>query len=64
MRKATRDGEELVEAVLKIARGLDGKMQSERSKAWALDFLADRLWGKPAQSIELVAPAGEDDELD
>jgi len=42
--------------VLAIARHEDPKITSERSVTWALEWLADRLWGRPVASIELTAP--------
>jgi hypothetical protein len=53
VREATRDGAEIVETVLAIARGTVATMASERSRTWALEWLADRAFGRPAQSLEL-----------
>lgn len=55
----TNGGAEIVERVLAIARGEDTEIRSERSRTWALEFLADRVWGRPAMSLELTAPDGQ-----
>jgi hypothetical protein len=53
----TDGGREIVDRVLAIARGEDATISSERSRTWALEWLADRVWGKPISSIELVGNA-------
>lgn len=50
----TRNGVELVERVLKIARGEDESLDDPRSRTWALDWLSDRGFGKPQQVVELT----------
>jgi hypothetical protein len=56
VRAATKDGAELVDLVLAIARGTHETIKSERSRTWALEWLADRAFGRPVQSIELQMP--------
>lgn len=52
----TGGGAEIVERILAIARGEDKTIASERSRTWAWEWLGDRLWGRPAQSLELTSP--------
>lgn len=54
IRDQTEDGAELVRRVLAIARGLDRAAEDAKSIRWALDWLADRTFGKPQQTIEIV----------
>jgi hypothetical protein len=53
VREATDDGRELVKTITSIARGEISTMSSERSRTWALEWLADRAFGRPVQSLEL-----------
>lgn len=53
VREATDDGRELVTAIVAISRGLVPSMASERSRTWALEWLADRVFGRAAMSVEL-----------
>lgn len=57
IREHTRDGEELAELVLRIARGerLEGERRrpSLRMRLEAISWLADRGFGRPRQAIEL-----------
>ena len=54
IREHTEDGAELVRRVLAIARGEDRAAEDAKSIRWALDWLADRTFGKPQQTIEVV----------
>jgi len=65
----TDDGMEVVRFALAVMRGEtveppSGKAKkprkkkwSERSRIWAAEWLADRLWGKPRQVVELETSA-------
>jgi hypothetical protein len=50
----TRNGAELVERVLKIARGQDTTLDDPKSRTWALDWLSDRGFGKPQQDVVVM----------
>jgi hypothetical protein len=54
VREATDDGRELVTTIAAISRGEIPTMASERSRTWALEWLADRVFGRAAQSIDLT----------
>lgn len=47
----TRNGAELVERILLIARGQDATLMDPKSRTWALDWLSDRGFGKPQQDV-------------
>lgn len=53
IREQTRDGAELVELLLSVARGQLTTMDDAKSRRWAIDRLWDRGYGKVAQVIEL-----------
>jgi hypothetical protein len=53
VREATDDGRELVKTIAAISRGEIPTMASERSQTWALEWLADRVFGRAAMSVEL-----------
>jgi hypothetical protein len=48
IRAETKDGAELVTAVLKMLRS----KSNLKTRQWAIDWLSDRGWGKPLQAIE------------
>jgi len=62
VRESTRDGAELVEFALKVLRSpdkeLDGFPLTMGDKKWACDYLADRGFGKAAQSVALTGEDG------
>lgn len=63
--KETRDGQEIVSFALGVLRGRTVeppkgkakhprvKVWSEKSRLWAAEWCADRLWGKAKQVVEL-----------
>src|ERR1044071_499133 len=53
----TGGGAEIVETMLRIARGED-KTYTERSRFAAWEWLADRLWGRAPMELEVTATAG------
>ncbi len=46
----TRDGAEMVEYALKVLRSKRGKPDAKR---WAVEYLTERMLGKPPQAIDL-----------
>jgi hypothetical protein len=58
IRDATEQGAELVRRILAVARGEDEKLGDPQSVRWAHDWLADRAFGRPQQSIEVTTGDG------
>lgn len=58
IRKKTKDGEEIVEFMLKVFRGeiVEGRKPTLKERIEAANWLADRGWGKPTQLF-----AGDDE---
>tara|TARA_R100001086_G_scaffold194215_1_gene111168 strand:- start:517 stop:906 length:390 start_codon:yes stop_codon:yes gene_type:complete len=56
IRSKTRDGEELVDFMLDVLRGLRSKKQ--RDQLEACNWLADRGFGKVVQDLALSSPEG------
>ena len=57
VRRQTKDGKELLKVVLGVLRDTEAT-GSERLAA--ASWLADRGWGKPAQTLEHSGPEGQD----
>lgn len=53
----TRNGEELVEILLKAARGQHTQLCDEKSIRWAISELLDRCLGRAPQAIEVSTGA-------
>jgi hypothetical protein len=54
IREQTKDGAELVDAVFKTLRG----KTNLKTRQWAIEWLADRGWGKAVQSTEITGADG------
>jgi hypothetical protein len=54
---ATDGGQEIIDFVLAVFRGENGACDDAKSRRWAADFLADRLWGRAPMTVT-VKPAG------
>ena len=53
LRELTDDGVEGMDFVLSVFRGQAGKQWSHpKYRTWAIDWISDRLWGKPVQAIQ------------
>src|SRR4051794_9207353 len=67
VRERTDDGAKLVDFAIKVWNGEVEGMKTERSRAWAHDWLTDRGFGKPQEFLELSggngAPPLDDREL-
>lgn len=50
-----QDGRELVQIIVRVARGLDGDLNDAKSRRWALDWLTAHVYGKPTQHVEVSA---------
>lgn len=57
IREGTRDGRDLVEFALRVWRGDEEDMASEKSRTWAHDWLTERGFGKVVQVIETQGDA-------
>jgi hypothetical protein len=55
--EGTDQGRELISFALRVLRGEEADCKDGKSKRWACDWLADRLWGKAPLSVSLE-PAG------
>lgn len=49
----TQDGAEIVDFAVKVLRGTEDGCADAKSRRWAADFLANRLWGRAPQTIEV-----------
>lgn len=52
IREETKDGKELVDYAVGVLRDVNA---TERNRAWAADWLADRGFGKPQQAIDVTS---------
>ena len=52
----TRGGAELIEFAARVLRGAEDGCDDGKSKRWACDFLANRLWGKAPLIVESEKP--------
>lgn len=53
VRDSTEDGAWIVREILSVARGQHKEITDARSRTWALEWLADRAFGKPIQAVDL-----------
>lgn len=60
IRDQTRDGAELVELVLAIARGQNAEFKAEASRLWAIRWLSDRAFGYAPMTIAIEPPEPAD----
>lgn len=53
LRELTDDGAEVMDFVLSVFRGTAGKLWLYlKYRIWAIEWISDRLWGKPVQAIQ------------
>lgn len=54
IREKTKDGADLVEFVYLVWQGKAEGMTSESSRRWAADWLSDRGFGKPRETLDVT----------
>lgn len=53
LRELTGDGQEIAQFVYNVFNGQAGKAwQHPKYRTWAIDWISDRLWGKPVQAVQ------------
>ena len=53
IRELTDEGVEVMEFVVSVFRGTAGKAwRHPKYRMWAIEWISDRLWGKPVQAIQ------------
>lgn len=52
--QSTDHGKEIVDFAVNVLRGLEEGCEDSKSRRWAADFLADRLWGRAPMHVTVT----------